>query len=222
MKKFWPAVFCSVILASCVSLFPKVETAAGPGASLIVLELEPLETVTTERGTHTNRFRVNTVNSGFYPVVLDPKGREVTFRLFEGSGRGGTYYYKENVGEGTYTFTGIRYLYMTHHDFITTPIKDLTFDGQRTDGWAKTEFYPLPKPVTLTVRPSKMESLGRYHFTFQTVGDTKPLDELRWKLSRFDYGTLEPDNKNSLQDIKNWRAGEWVSWNLMNDETAKP
>lgn len=207
MKKLLFAATGMLFLFSCISLFPEVVTVSNDTSSLIVFEMEPTTSIKTSRGVHKNRFRVNTVNSGFYPVVIDPDGNEVSFRLFEGSTRGGTYYYKENMNAGTYKITGIRYLYMTHYDFIHTPIKDLKFDGQRQAAWSKTEFYPLPQPVSINVRPSKMESLGRYSFFFETVGDDKPLDDLRWKITQLKYENIEPENKNSLQDMKNWRAG---------------
>jgi|GEM_PF-4299972 len=222
MKKLSIAAFSLLFLVSCVTLFPEVTTMSGDTSSLIVLETDPVKGVSTSRGMLKERSRVNMVNTGFYPVVTDSDGNEVSFRLFEGSTRGGTYYYLENVKPGKYTVTGFRYLYMTHYDFIHVPIKDLKFDGQRKEAWQKTDFYPLPKPVTVQVRPGKMESLGRYVFYFETVAEKEPLADLRWKITTLNFESVEPDNKNSLQDMKNWRGGEWVNWNTKNDETAKP
>ncbi|MCB9482198.1 MAG: hypothetical protein H6680_10330 [Desulfobacteraceae bacterium] len=161
-------------------------------------------------------FNLNTFASGFFPVIEAPDGSEVNFKIFEGSADTGILYYKENVMPGVYKVKGFRHLWMTHTDFMHTPIKDLKFNGQSNEKWIQKDFYPFDKKINITVNQGKMESLGKYSFKFKPFEAVEGKTENRRKAHSFVYKIIEPQNKTALSVMKNWRAGNWPEWNLKN------
>ncbi len=202
------------------SLFPRVEPVSEPGQSSLIA----IEAVIHERDPHGNLsdHSIQLFTSGFYPVITGPDGAEMALDMFDASARGGTYWFKGNVAPGTYTVTGFRYLWMTQHDFLHTPIKDLGYDGQSEAAWVQRQFFPLPEPVQVTVKPGQVVSLGRYSMTFATYGNAQPAAEDRRRCAEHVYTAIEPKNINVLQDMKHWRAGNWPAWNEYNPVTPAP
>jgi hypothetical protein len=45
----------------------------------------------------------------------------------------GLVFFKENLQPGTCILQGIRYLWMSDYAFMNSPIREMEFDGQRTE-----------------------------------------------------------------------------------------
>lgn len=202
---------CATILGGLVGqLFPEVDPPESADASMAVVEL--IAYTEGEAGTDGSRTFNNLVNSGFYPVVTDGSGNELHFGNIDALADAGMVYYAENIDAGTYTLKGFRYLWMTHDDYMNTPIKELKFDGQNDAEWQQTSFYPLPEPLTFSVGASTIESFGRFnvHYTLKDEGDE------RYSIDKWEYVAVSPDDKEVLSIMKDWRSGNWTNWNARN------
>lgn len=185
------------VSCTTASLFPKIEKAVNEESSFIVLEAK-----------YPKDF--NTADAYFYPVVTDHDGNKIGFNVFETGHHDSTYYFRENVRSGNYTISGFRYFYTTHGEPASASAENL-----------KSEFFPFPDPVIVHVRPGKMETIGLYEFNYETIATKYPLSDMRWKIIWLEYGNMEPDNTDALKKIKNWTSGQWVKWNIKNEETAE-
>ena len=202
---------CATILGGLIGqLFPTVDAPEGPSSSMLVVEL--IAYTRGEEGTEESRNYNNLVNSGFFPVVVGPGGFELAFQNIDAVATSGMLYVEENIQPGTYTLEGFRYLWMTHTDYVNTPIKDLKFDGQNAAEWQRTNFYPLPSPVKIQVKPGAVQTLGRYT-VFYTLKDTG--DE-RYNTASWEYQQILPETDNSLRVMKSWEANNWPAWSERN------
>lgn len=121
----------------------------------------------------------------------------------------GLVFFKENLQPGTYTLQGIRYLWMSDYAFMNSPIREMEFDGQRTE-WMERQFFALDEPVKLQRKPGCADSLGRCMACFQLMGDQYGKgpnlvvvdDENKAVLCRIE--SAEPGNKETLNLMNNW------------------
>ena len=202
---------CATILGGLFGeLFPAVDPPDGPAASMLMVEL--IAFTEGEAGTEESRNYNNLVNSGFYPVVTDTSGREVRFGNIDSLANNGMVYWAENLEPGEYKLEGFRYLWMTHDDFMTTPIKDLKFDGQNEAKWQKRNFYDLPESVKIEIGSGTIVSLGKYsvYYTLRGIGDEKD------NIVSWEYRLIDPSDREILSQIKPWRSGNWPEWNERN------
>ncbi len=217
------AAIAALVLSSCATIlggilgemFPAVDEPKNPDSSMIVIEL--IAYTDGEEGTIDSRNYNNLPNSGFYPVVEGPDGTELSFESLDSSTRSGFIYWASNVQSGNYTLTGFRYLWMTHDDYMNTPIKDLQFEGQNDAAWQKKSFYPLAEEITEEIQAGTVASMGRYkvYYTLKEEGQE------RFNIESWEYSGIDPNSTNALADMKNWRSGNWPAWNQRNPVPAK-
>ncbi len=224
MKKVLTAllmVLITISLGSCASLMAgllgfDVAPPESNDASLLFVEL--IAYTDGQRGTVDDDVVEVNFTSGFFPVVEDGDGNEVPFSVIEGMTEAGLVYYKENLKPGTYTLKGVRYIWMSDYAFMNSPIKDMEFDGQRTD-WVERQFFALDEPVVLELKPGTADSMGSYKAYFELMSDqyrknpslTMEDDENKAVLFRIE--SAEPNNKTVLSMMQEWTYEPWQLWN---------
>lgn len=155
--------------------------------------------------------------SGFFPVVVDERGEELPFSVIEGLTTAGLIYYRENISSGKYTLKGFRYLWMSRYAFMNSPIKDLKFDGQRSD-WVEVQFYELPEPITIDLKAGTADSLGRYKVYYElreydyTRNDNLKREDDSYKMILFRYEDILPKDTSTLELMKQWKYKPWQLW----------
>lgn len=214
-------VLITLTLSSCASLMAgllgfDVAPPASSESSLLFVEL--VAYTEGQQGTVDDDVVEVNFTSGFFPVVVDENGKEVPFSVIEGMTEAGLVFYKENLQPGTYTMQGIRYLWMTDYAFMNSPIKDMEFDGQRTE-WVERQFFALDEPVSLELKPGSTDSLGRYKAYFELMSDQYEKDpnlsveDDENKAVLFRIESAEPENKETLKLMNNWTYEPWQLWN---------
>lgn len=214
-----------VSLSSCVSLLAsllgiEVEPPDSPESSLLFVEL--IAFTDGQSGTRDSDMVANGFSSGFFPVVVDEDGNEVSFVNIEAMTEAGLVFHHANLDPGTYTLKGFRYLWMTDYNFLNSPIKDLKFDGQRDDEFIETEFHPLPEPITLEVEPGTVASFGSYKAYYllkESVYRQKPempKQDDENKMVEFGFLGINPDDTHLLEMMRDWTHSGWVEWNKRN------
>ena len=165
-----------------------------------------------EAGSETSSLMKNTAQSGFFPVVYGPDGGEVPFRHIEGLTEAGLVYFMENLKPGLYSLEGFRYVWMTDYAFLNSPVKDLKFDGQRTE-WVQRDFHPLPSPIKIDVKPGTTTSFGRYkvYYELKELSSDKRIDD-GTRLILFSYDNILPQDRSLLNLIEKWQYGSWPAW----------
>jgi hypothetical protein len=205
-----------LLVSSCTSFIAglagfNVDPPASADSSLVLVEL--IAYTAGEAGTETSSLMKNTVQSGFYPVVFGPDGTEIPFKHIDALSEAGLVFFLENIPSGLYSLEGFRYVWMTDNAFLNSPIKELKFDGQRTD-MVERNFYPLPSPVKIEIKPGTTASFGRYKVYYELKeldSDTKLDDGTRMVL--FSYDNILPNDTNLLDLIEKWQYGSWPDWN---------
>ncbi len=208
--------------SSCASLMAgllgfDVAPPATSDSSLLFVEL--VAYTEGQRGTVDDDVVEVNFTSGFFPVVVDESGKEVPFSVIEGMTEAGLVFYKENLEPGIYTLQGIRYLWMTDYAFMNSPIRDMEFDGQRTD-WVERQFFALDEPVSMELKAGSADSIGRYKAYFELMSDqyeknpNMSVEDDENKAVLFRIESAEPENKMTLQLMKKWTYEPWQLWNI--------
>ena len=209
---------CASLLAGMLGL--EVDPPQTPESSLLFVELRAY--TWDQSGERDDDVIELNFMSGFYPIVVDQSGNEVTFDYIEGLTDAGIIYHSANLPAGNYTLKGFRYLWMTSDNFLNSPIKDLQFDGQRNDQWIEIQEYPLPKPIQIAIKPGTVHSLGSYKVYFELrdydyVRDDNLVrkDDLN-KMVKWEYEETNPNDTFVLDMMQDWTYKPWQLWNERN------
>ncbi len=208
------------LLVSCAAGVPRLREEIPPfvdppeseASSLLAVELIPF--TEGQRGTAASRTMINLPESGFYPVVIGPGGKEVDFSIHELSPFAGMIFYKENLSPGAYILTGFRYFWMSPEDRDALPWEERTFDGRIIHEDQNTKLLKLRRPSVLYLKPGSVMSLGRYSLSYTLQDD----QENPFALDRWRYRRVEPFHNHVLQVIRGWYSGSWPAWNARNPE----
>ena len=209
---------CASMLAGMFGL--EVDPPESEDSSLLFVEL--IAYTWDEEGTRSDSLVEVNYRRGFFPIVVDEMGNEVAFSHIEGMSEAGIVYHSANLPVGNYMLKGFRYLWMTHYNFMHSPIVKLKFDGQRKDEFIEIQEYPLPEPVKITVEPGKVASLGSYKLYYEL----REYDYIRddnlvrmdddYKMISLRYENINPEDTQVLKLMQNWTYKPWVLWNQRN------
>lgn len=218
-------VLVALTMTSCASMLAgvfglEVDPPVSQDSSLLFVEL--IAFTGDEEGTRSDSLIEVNYRRGFYPIVVDQAGNEVFFNHIEGLTSAGLIYHSANIPAGTYTLKGFRYLWMTHHNFMNSPIKDLKFDGQRSDEFIEIQELALPEPVQITIKPGAVASLGSYklYYELQEYAYIKNDDLQRkddeYRMNMFRYEDIKPNDTHLLVMMQDWTYKPWKLWNERN------
>lgn len=204
-------VLSIVLLTGCIAIkSAAVNPVEKPGeSSMLVVEAKILENY----GMGFRNSSIQTVDEGWYPLVKGPGGKLIEFRLFDAGSKGGPYYYAENIPAGKYTLKGWRYLWMTQNDFLTTPIKDLSFTGPEPQSFQQKIDYLLKKPHSVNLKRGTIDTLGTYSFKYEVVSAKNMNANNRRKPVSFEWLQHDFSGKNVMSDMKTWTEENWAGWN---------
>lgn len=218
-------VLMALTMTSCASMLAgmfglEVDPPATEDSSLLFVEM--IAYTRLEDGTRSDSLMEINFRRGFYPIVVDQAGNEVRFEHIEALASAGIIYHSANIPSGTYTLKGFRYLWMTHHNFMHSPIKDLKFDGQRSDEFIEIQELALPEPVQITVKPGTVASLGSYKFYYELQeyeyikNDNLQRKDDEYRLNMFRYEDVNPNDTHLLELMQDWTYKPWKLWNERN------
>ena len=215
--RIWMIAASVLMMVSCATepvyrteFPPPVKAPESEASSLLVVEL--IAYTSGQRGTAVSRMMENLPEAGFYPVVIGPGGKEITFSNYDISPNSGMVFYRENLSPGVYTLIGFRYLWLSEKDMTLMPPQHQYFDGQRAAPWQQTKLLALRRVVPIYLKPGTVESLGRYTIYYTHLG----ADEDPYRLEGWRYRRTEPANKHVLSVMKHWHTANWTKWNARN------
>ena len=218
-------VLVALTMTSCASMLAgmfglEVDPPVAVDSSLLFVEM--IAFTEGEEGTRSDSLVEVNFRRGFYPIVVDQAGNEVSFDHIEGLASAGIIYHSANIPSGTYTLKGFRYLWMSHYNFMHSPIKDLKFDGQRSDEFIEIQELALSEPVQITIKSGTVASLGSYkiYYELQEIEYRKNENLQRkddeYRLNMFRYVDINPRDTHLLEMMQDWTYKPWKLWNERN------
>ncbi len=202
-------VVAITLLSGCMSLFTalSVEEPLTGESSMLVVEI----------GENYN-YLVNNNYTGWAPIVKDSNGNVVPFQMINAISNAATIYVAANITPGVYTMTGLRHVYTDY---------GLLKDGDYPEyepyverPYHVQQFFPLEKPIKVTVPVKSMTTLGYYDISFEWNGGGFAGKDDRWKAVESTVKIKSnPESKKLLQVIKySMNSDNWKLWNERNPE----
>jgi len=200
-------------------LFPKVTKPTSPEMSMLIVQFAHDEGDKISSVANTNF-------SGWAPVVKGPDGSIIPFRNYDAGANITNIFYAENLVAGTYTLVGFYHVY-TDYSLLDAYEKEVekaiiaSYGPFENYPYHVKQIIPLKEPVTISLEPNKIMSLGSYAVKYRWVGGMGGTTDDRWKVVEDETSITQADPKSDtlLRYIKPWATPAWKKWNVKNPAT---
>ena len=202
-------IIIALLLSGCMSLFTAltIEEPLSSDSSMLVVEMG-----------NNDDYLVNNNYTGWAPIVKDSSGIIVPFKMINAIVDAKTIYVAPNVAPGVYTMTGVRHVYTDYG--ILRDDDSPTYEPYVEKSYHIQQYFPLAKPVKVTVSPKSMVSLGYVDIDFEWNGGGFADKDDRWKAVESTVTLISnPQSRDVLRAIKgSLNSATWKLWNESNPE----